>query len=109
MRLVERFASIIPATRTIIPSKRTRFAAGLALAAASFFYLAAMANTQRGQVDQDIVTNTQGDQDIVGSITSILDDPDDTGPSWRCVDVPITIKCDNNARIDFKIITAPAR
>ena len=96
MRLVERFASIIPTTRTIILSKRTRFAAGLAIAAASFFYLAAMANTERGQVDQDIVANTQGDKDIGGSITSMLDDPDDTdsGPSWRCVDVPITIKCE---------------
>jgi hypothetical protein len=95
LRWVEQFTSIIPGTRA-------RLAVGLALAAASFFYLAAMANTPKGQVDKD----------IVGSITSMPDDADDydSGPSWRCVGVPITIKCGNTrAAIDFKIITAPAR
>ena len=95
MRWVEQFISIIPATRTRL------VVGGLVLAAASFFYLAALANTEKRQVDQD-----------TGSITSIADDADDTdsGPSWRCADVPIMIKCGNaRAAADFKFITAPAR
>ena len=94
MRWVEQFTGIIAA-------RQTQLAVGLALAAASFLYLTAMANTERGQVDQD-----------TGSITSMTDDANDTdsGPSWRCVDVPIIIKCGNaRAAADFKIITAPAR
>jgi hypothetical protein len=78
MRWVERLTSAITATQI-------RLAAALALAAASFLYLAV--TTQTAQVGESVssTASTTDDEIDVGSFGS--------APSWHCVDVPIAIQC----------------
>jgi hypothetical protein len=69
-----------------ITANKIRLAVVLALAAASFLYLAVMVGTKTGQVGEPVRSTASTTYDMI-------DEPGLGPASWDCATVPIAIKC----------------